>query len=303
MNIPHAYPDAIEVFGQIKKLRKFRYKDDIIHRKSGLGYEVRLILDDETLIIGIPKSKEYLLPVCIEAINGVNSGIVKATFTDASWCKTTFKRCPHSPNDTYLIGTVEASDFIRRVRYSASDIKEIATENLTRPLKNIAQDKAETKCARAAILREHLVLSPGSMPKGPICDALQALKPDAFQIVNLRLMRNDKGKLLSWREVGAQFKRAGKEGKSYTDERCRQIYTEAIKKCPVLDEYIQGLSKQKSIRLTREKTDAEEIEEMTTQKDKLNKNFEKQVLSDRQNSGYRITTYLRKPINLPKKDK
>ena len=174
-------------------------------------------------------------------------------------------------------------------------------ENLTKGTEEPTDVQAETKCARAAILREHLVLSPGSMPKGPISDALQALKPDTFQIFNLRLQRNDNGKIKSWREVAMEFKRADKEGKSYTAERCRQIYVEAINEYPVLNQYMKGLSKCEPVKLDpeQEPTDTKEIENMTAPKGI----FDKNDFSADNNPGFRITTNPRKPIYLPNSDK
>lgn len=134
MKIPNIVPDKIEVFGQIKELLKFDFADNIVHRKTGLGREVRLIFEDETQVVGIPKLKKYLLPVCIEAIKGVDSGVVLVIFTDGSSCKTTIKRGRHSSRDTYLINTTEVQNYIQRTRYSASDIesyKQAAVEPLT----------------------------------------------------------------------------------------------------------------------------------------------------------------------------
>lgn len=147
----------------------------------------------------------------------------------------------------------------------------------------------------AAVLRESLVLSPGAMPAGPVGDALRALSPDALQIVNLRLTRNANGRLLSWREVSQRFERSGKPGKAYTDERCRQIYKTALESSGDLARYVEGMTAKAEIKLTRDRTDAEEIEAMTNESA-----FDESELRDEdRRTGYRVDKSPRKPVYLP----
>ncbi|OGV61304.1 MAG: hypothetical protein A2498_00850 [Lentisphaerae bacterium RIFOXYC12_FULL_60_16] len=158
------------------------------------------------------------------------------------------------------------------------------------------------------VLRNNLVLSPGAMPVGPIGNALRALAPDARQIVNLRLNRNARGRRPSFREVAEDFRRKGKAGKTYTGERCRQIYKDALERHPELADYVDGLTKRKSIALDgvqhankwNEDDAAEEIKAMTSEecfdKEDLNEN------DDVCRKGYRITAHPRRPLNLEKHD-
>jgi len=149
----------------------------------------------------------------------------------------------------------------------------------------------------AAVRREAIVLSPGAMPDGPVGDALRSLTPDALQLLNLRLRTNDRGKRLSWREVAELFRRQGKIEKTYTDERCRQIYEAALKEYPILGPYIDAMTHRGHLTLTRPKTDKEEIEDMTTQSA-----FDgNDVIADDggQSPGYQVRSNPRKPLHLP----
>lgn len=150
------------------------------------------------------------------------------------------------------------------------------------------------KQVAATIRRDSLVFSPANIPPGPIGDALRALDPDTRQIVNLRQKTDEKGKTLSWPCVAELFRRKGKEGKKYTDERCRQIYAEAVGQHPELKALFSR--KRVPIEGKKEKTDAEEIEEMTGHG---RARFDMDSLSDddgNKNPGYRITKSPRKPV-------
>lgn len=115
----------------------------------------------------------------------------------------------------------------------------------------------------ADLLRDNIVMPVASMP-GNIGDALDRLSPDERQVCNLRLTRNDKGKTLTWREVAGRFRRKGKERKRYTQERCRQLFHDAMRKEPALVKYFDAQAKCKRYVIhENQRTEEEEIQEMT----------------------------------------
>ncbi len=153
--------------------------------------------------------------------------------------------------------------------------------------------------AAAGIRRDNLLFSPGNMPDGPIGDALRALDPDERQIINLRLQLDDKGKRLSWPRIAKLFRRKGKGHKIYTDERCRQIYENAVEQQPDIEQYILGLSMRHKLNLSeRPKTDEQADKEEIENTGNIQK-FDMADLGDadgNNNAGFRVTKYPRKPI-------
>lgn len=142
----------------------------------------------------------------------------------------------------------------------------------------------------AHVRRESVVAHLGSLPEGPVGDALRALNSDARQVYQLRQALNSKGRRNTWAEVAEQFRSERKPGKRYTRARVQQIYRDAVKAFPALRDYADALTARDSIRLDRDPTESEEIEAITNEQA-----FDLEELSpDRpEGVGYRATRDLR----------
>jgi hypothetical protein len=116
------------------------------------------------------------------------------------------------------------------------------------------------KLGAAAVRRENIVASLGSVPEGPIGDALRALDADALQVYQLRQAMNGDGRRNTWADVAAQFRSERKPGKRYTRARVQQIYRDALAAYPALSSYADALSARARQQFEDEDADADAID-------------------------------------------
>ena len=148
------------------------------------------------------------------------------------------------------------------------------------------------KGGAASARRDGFVLSPGLMP-GPIGDAIAKLDPDTRQIINLRIPLGNNHRHLSWRKIAQQFQRKGKEGKTYSGERLRQLYQLALQECPILVEFLEPKGKRHTSRSTRSETAKDEAGEDVDEEVTRLPEFDLRDLTDADGnarSGYQIVT-------------
>ncbi len=115
-----------------------------------------------------------------------------------------------------------------------------STEGRKPSQKEIEDARAE---GAARVRRETMQLPVGAIPPGPVGDALRELQhtdPDGFQIVNLRMIREN-GRPMTFRRIAQQFRRKGAENREeYTAQRCQQILSKVLRQHPKLKAYIDG---------------------------------------------------------------
>ena len=131
----------------------------------------------------------------------------------------------------------------------------------------LERDAAEER--RSAVFRENLVLNVKGKRKDELSKQFSMLGDEERHVVNLWIRHKSAGAKRVWSKISAEYRKAGKK-KTYTDERCRQLFIHAMKQSPSLKQLLGGLVGKtpvipKPSKGQAEPTDHEEIERLTTQ--------------------------------------